>query len=322
MISRRVLLMAGLLAPGLARAQEKPVLRLGILPFGTVSWEAEIIRRRGLDEAAGYRLETLRLANNDAARVAFQAGQVDLIVSDLLLAARFRNEGRALKFLPYSATEGALMVPGNSAIRSVADLKGKRVGVAGGALDKSWLLLRIFAKEKNGFDPASDSSPSYGAPPLLTRSLETGDLDAALLYWQFCARLEAKGFRKLIGVGEIMRAFGLDGDISLLGYIFDEALVDRAPRLMEGFAQSSLQAKRILATDDEAWAAIRPMMEAEDDATFQALRRYFIEGIPRRSVEVERADAERLYEVLAQVGGEKLVGAGSSLPDGLYWNAS
>jgi NitT/TauT family transport system substrate-binding protein len=311
--------MAGILLPGLARGQDRPILRLGILPFGTVAWEAETIRRAKLDEAAGYRLETLRLANNDAARVAFQAGQVDLIVSDLLLAARLRNEGRALKFLPFSATEGALMVRPDSAVHSVGDLKGKRIGVAGGALDKSWLLLNAYVQERAGFDLKADAMPAYGAPPLLNSKLETGELDAALLYWQFCARLEAKGFRRLIGAGEITRAFGLDGEIALLGYIFDEALADRSPDLVEGFAASSRRAKHILSTSDEAWAAIRPMMEAEDDATFRVLKRYFIEGIPRRPIEVERADAERLYAVLSRLGGEKLVGAGSELPDNLYW---
>ena len=61
-------------------------------------------------------------------------------------------------------------------------------------------------------------------------------------------------------------------------------------------------------------------MSAEDETTFLALKRYFIEGIPRRSIPDERADAERLFSVLARIGGEKLVGPGESLPAGLYWN--
>ena len=319
MISRRGLLLAGMLVPSVVRAADLPTIKVGILPFGTVSWEAETIRREKLDEAAGYRLEAVRLATNDAARIAFQAGQVDTIVSDLLLAARLRNEGRNVKFLPFSATEGGVMVPAGSSIRSVADLAGKRIGVAGGALDKSWILLKAHAQEKSGLDLATAAQPAFGAPPLLANKLETGELDAALLYWNFCARLEAKGYRKLVGAGDIARAFGLTGDIALIGYMFDEALAERTGGLIDKFATSSLSAKRLLTENDAAWSALRPMMEAEDETTFQTLKRYFIEGVPRRPAAEEQADAEKLYAVLRTLGGEKLVGAGTVLPPGLYW---
>jgi NitT/TauT family transport system substrate-binding protein len=317
-LSRRSLLAAALLAPAAARAQARTV-RLGILPFGTVSWEAETIRREGLDRANGFTLETVRLATNEAARIAFQGAQVDLIVSDLLWAARLRNDGRGVRFIPYSATEGAVMVPPGSRIGSVGDLAGKRIGVAGGALDKNWLLLRAHAREAAGLDLAAQAAPAYGAPPLLAQKLEAGELDAALLYWQFCARLEAKGYRRLLGGGEIARSFGLEEEIALIGYVFDEEARRLDPALVAAFARASAEAKRRLASGEGSWEAVRPLMEAPDPATFETLRRYFLEGIPRRPVEAERADAERLYAVLARLGGEKLVGSGAALPPGLYW---
>ena len=319
MMSRRHLLLAGLLVPRLAHAADRPVLRVGILPFGTVSWEVATIRGGGLDEAAGFRLEPVRLATNDAARIAFQAGQADLIVTDLLLAARLRNEGRRVKFVPFSATEGAVMVPPGSPIRSVADLAGKRLGIAGGALDKNWALLKAHARERDGLELESAATVAFGAPPLLAAQLEAGQLDAALLYWNFCARLDAKGCRRLIGAGDIARSFGLQGEIALIGYMFDEALAEREPGVIERFVETSRAAKRILAGDDAAWAAVRPLMGAEDEATFQALRRAFVEGIPGRPLAAEQSDAERLYAVLRTLGGEKLVGPGAALPIGLYW---
>jgi NitT/TauT family transport system substrate-binding protein len=318
MTTRRGVLLAGLVLPTLLRAAERPVVRLGTLPFGTVSWEVETIRRNRLDEAAGYRLETVKLATNDAARIAFLSGDVDLIVSDLLLAARLRNEGRKVMFLPFSATEGAVMVPAQSPIRAVGDLAGKRIGVSGGPLDKNWLLLKAHAQEKAGIDLAAAAQPSFGAPPLMANKLESGEFDAALLFWNFCARLEAKGYRKLLGAGDIARAFGLQGEITLLGYMFDEPAAGRAAAI-DGFAASSRRAKRILAEDAAAWTAIRPLMEAEDEATFQTLRRYFLDGEPSRPIAAERADAETLYAVLRTLGGEKLVGSGTGLPAGLYW---
>jgi NitT/TauT family transport system substrate-binding protein len=325
MLSRRGVLAAALAATGPtafprgAAAASAGVLRLGTLPFGTVSWEAEVIRRERLDARHGFTLETLRLAGNEAARIAFQAGQVDSIVSDLLWAARLRNEGRAIRYLPFSATEGAVMVPSHSNIASVGDLRGKRIGVAGGALDKSWLLLRAHATERYSLDLTGEAAPVYGAPPLLTQKLEAGELDAGLLYWNYCARLEAKGFKRLVGAGEIARSFGLTGDIALIGYIVDEQAIGPRLTLFHGMASASREAKAMLASSESTWASVRPLMQAEDEPTYRSLKSAFLEGIPRRSLAAERADAERLYAVLARLGGDRLLGPGSSLPSGLYW---
>ncbi|GJD48542.1 hypothetical protein OPKNFCMD_1264 [Methylobacterium crusticola] len=328
MLSRRGMLAAAGLWPlslgaaGAGAAGEGAALRVGLLPFGTVSWEAAVIKAGGLDAAQGFSLEGVRLAGSDAARIAFQGEQVDTIVSDLLWAARLRAEGRPVKFLPFSSTEGALMVAGGSALTRVADLAGKRIGVAGGPLDKNWLLLRARARDRDGLDLEREARPAFGAPPLLMQKLETGELDAALLYWTFCARLEAKGFRRLIGADAIAEAFGVAGPIALLGYVFDEDLLRRRPGAVAAFARASRSAKDRLAAEAAAWAPVRPLMAAEDEATFAVLKREFLAGIPRRPVAVERADAERLYAVLARLGGERLVGSAAALPAGLYWDGA
>lgn len=299
-----------------ARALER-VVKVGVLPFGTVGWETETIRHNGFDAVHGFRLDEIRLASSDAARIAFQSGAVDTIVTDLLWAARLRAEGRNVRFLPFSTTEGGVMVAPNSLIQGVGDLAGRSIGVAGGPLDKSWLLLRAFAQDKAGFDPAQRSSPAFGAPPLLSQKLEVGELDAALLFWNFCARLEAKGFREVIRTGDMAKSFGVSGEIALLGYLFDE---DRGGdrETLAAFAAASRQAKALLASSEAAWDSVRPRMQAADEPTFQVLKRYFIEGIPKRELAVERADAERLYAILARLGGERLIGPAKTLPADLY----
>jgi NitT/TauT family transport system substrate-binding protein len=315
---REVLMWSGALSLQTRAAwSSERVVKVGVLPFGTVSWETDTIRRNGFDQAHGFRLDEIKVASSDAARIAFLAGAVDTIVTDLLWAARLRAEGRNVRFLPFSATEGGVMVAARSPIRHVRDLAGRRIGVAGGPLDKSWLLLRAFAQQEAGFDPAEKSSPAFGAPPLLSHKLEAGELEAALLFWNFCARLEAKGFRQVLAAGEIARSFGVEGDIALLGYAFD---ADRMsdPRMLADFAAASRRAKTLLATSEAAWMAVRPRMQAEDDATFQVLKRYFVDGIPGREPAAERADAEHLYAILARLGGEKLVGPATALPPGLY----
>ena len=317
-----LLLGAGLAASGPVYAAGPATVKVGLLEFGTVGWEVETIHRSKLDMAAGIRIQSAKLASNDAAKIAFLGGAVDTIVTDLLWAARMRGEGRNLVFLPFSTAEGALMVSGASPVHSVSDLPGKAVGVAGGPLDKNWLLLQAMARKAASLDLVAATRPAFGAPPLLSHLLEAGQLDAALLYWNFCARLEAKGFKRVIGSDDIARAIGIEGPISFLGYVFDADRLSGRAGAIEAFASASRQAKRVLASSDEAWLPLRPTMQADDEATFETLKRRFIEGIPSRPVADERADAERLYAILAELGGEKLVGPVQRLPPGLYWTGA
>ncbi|MGJ4859402.1 ABC transporter substrate-binding protein [Labrys sp. KB_33_2] len=302
---------------GTAQAQLPP-LRLGVLSFGTVEWELAAIRALGLDKAAGLAIDPLKLASNDASRIAFLGDAVDSIVSDLLWAARMRGEGRDIVFLPFSASEGAVMRAPNSTIATVADLAGKRIGVAGGALDKSWIMLQAYAQHQAGLDLAKAAMPVFGAPPLLSMKLEQGELDAALLYWNFCARLEAKGYKRLVGADEVARSFGVEGPLSFVGYVFKRGDA-QADEKISAFARISRQAKQALASQEALWTQLRPLMQADDEATYGVLKRTFIAGIPSRSVEEERADAAKLYAMLAKLGGEKLVGKTAALPEGLYW---
>src|SRR3546814_18878412 len=77
--------------------------------------------------------------------------------------------GKPFPFGPFSSAVGSLMVPADSPIRSLADLKGKKIAIAGGPLDKGWLLLRGLTERRHGFDPATAGEPGFGAPPLLAQ---------------------------------------------------------------------------------------------------------------------------------------------------------
>ncbi len=44
------------------------------------------------------------------------------------------------------------MVPKDSTAQTLGDIKGKKIGIAGGPVDKSWLILRAYAKQQYGID--------------------------------------------------------------------------------------------------------------------------------------------------------------------------
>lgn len=301
-------------------APDLPKIKVGVLKFGTVSWELDTIKHHGLDQKNGVDVEVLDFAGEDATNVAMLAGDLDVIVSDWLWVSRQRSEGEALTLAPYSTAVGALMVKNDSSLRQLPDLAGKKIGVAGGPLDKSWLLIQGLAQQDHKLDLAKEAEIVYGAPPLLAEKALSGELDAVLNFWHFCARLEAEGFRRLVGADDAARGLGASGPVSALGYVFREEWADQNQDVALSFVRASSEAKALLASSDPEWQRLAPLVRAEGRA-LEVLRDRYREGIPQRPVAEEEQDAAKLYEVLATLGGEKLVGKARQMAPGTYWAA-
>jgi len=191
-----------------AMAADLTPVKVGVLKFGTVNWELKALKNAGFDHANGIDLEIVPFAGGDATKIALQGGAVDIIVSDWLWVSRQRAEGVPLTFAPYSSSVGSLMVAGDSPVTSLGDVKGMKIGVAGGPLDKSWLLLQGMAKQDHGFDLAAENEIVFGAPPLLAEKTKQGELTAMLNFWHYCARLEAEGYKRVISAEDAAIALG------------------------------------------------------------------------------------------------------------------
>jgi len=90
---RRALLLAPLLAAFPRPSRAASPIRVGTLRFGSVGWELDVMRRHGLDAAAGVALEPVEFAAGQATEVALQGGRVDMIVQDWLWVSRQRASG-------------------------------------------------------------------------------------------------------------------------------------------------------------------------------------------------------------------------------------
>lgn len=132
MIDRRRLMLAGGAAAlagfglPLQRASATGTLRVASLKFGSLSWLLETIRAEGLADKAGVNITVVEVATNQAGPVALLSGEADVIVSDWPWALRQRALGEHVKFAPYSSALGAVMVPPDSPIQKLGDLKGKK----------------------------------------------------------------------------------------------------------------------------------------------------------------------------------------------------
>ncbi len=298
---------------------EAATIRIATLKFGTVNWELDTIRHNGFDTGNGITIDVLGLAGSSAAKIAFEGGSADALVADWIWVARQRAAGKDYVFIPYSRTVGSLIAASDRGYENIQDLRGKKIGIAGGPLDKNWLILQAYAASQ-GFDLKAETEQVYGAPPLISQQALSGGVDAIITYWHYEAKLRTKGFAPVMSVEDAATQLGLAAEIPLLGYVLRGEFARENPAAVEGLIRASRAAKTLLAQNDAAWDRLRPRMNAADDAEFSALKDGFRHGIPA-TAPIDPATAAALFKIMAELGGAKLVGDAETLPDGVFYAA-
>ena len=295
-------------------------IKLAVLKYGTVNWELNVIKEHKLDEKYNLNIDVTYLTNKNASAIALMSKAVDMIVTDWVWVSRQRENGKDFSLIPYSTAAGAIMVPEDSSIKNIEDLKDAQIGIAGGSIDKSWILIRAYTMKVYGYDLAKYIEPAYAAPPLINGMAQKGELDGALNYWNYTARLEALNFRKIVAVEDILMEIGIENSLPLIGYVFSQKWAKNNTEAIQGFISASNEAREILKNNDEEWERIKNITGAKNTETLIALRDGFRKGIPQENFLSYKNAIETAFKILAEIGGKDLVGNNNQLSDGVIWS--
>jgi NitT/TauT family transport system substrate-binding protein len=283
---------------------EKSTLRIGVQTSGTLDWELS-----ALSESPDFKIAIQPVATSEAAKIALQSGAVDMIVSDFLFVSQSRNMGTDFTFYPYSNTSGALVVAANSVIHDVKDLVGKRIGIAGGELDKNWLLLQAVGK-KEAIDLNKSTEKTFGAPPLINEQLKNQRVDVVLTHWHFAAQLESQGYKQLLDGKALQQNLGLSDNVPTLGYVFKQSWGNSHKSELKAFFATTSDAKNRLCNDAELWKKTTAKMENTSDI----LRQRYCDG---RVNSWNPEAAQKLYSVLFSLNPK--IGNSPNLATGTFW---
>lgn len=295
----------------LIQAHADPILRVGSIPTGTLKWELATIQDLALDKKNHISLEVIPLANPEAAKIAILGQSVDLIVGDWIWVAKQRNENRGFKFSPFSSSHGALVVPVSSPIQTIPDLKGRKLGIAGGGLDKNWLLLRALASKMWNLNLSTAVEQVFAAPPLLNQSLKAGELDALLTYWNYAAKLEAEGYRTVITGKQIIQQLGIKEEVPSLGYIFPDHIARSEPMTISGFLNATATAREVICTSETQWKKLELVLDEKDTNVRNKLRSQYCEGTVKEFGEPQIQAAQSIYSLLDERKGV--------MPENVFW---
>jgi len=299
-----------------------PKVRVGVLKYGTVNWEIAVIKHYQLDKKYNFNLEVMPLSNKNSSAVALQSKAVDIILGDWLWVNRQRFNDKNYTLVPTSIASGGLYVAGDSRSKSLNDLTQTKIGVAGGSVDKNWLLLQSYAQKKYQLNIKDNAEIVFATPPLLNRLMQRNDVDAAINFWHYNARLSANGYKLLVSVPEMLAELGITNKVPLLGWVFEQEWAIEHNQKLTAFLQASKEAQQLLLLCDEEWQRIRPLTKAENDNVFIALKNEYRTRLLDKFGSEEIKASKKIFSVLAEQGGRDLVGKATKLSEGTFWQTA
>ena len=305
----------------LAVSNPNKEIKVGVLKFGTANLELKTTLDNGIDAKHDFKLNVVGLADKKATAAAFLGGEVDVILTDYLWISMQRSAGADFTFVPHSKSVGGIIVNPASNIASLKDLAGKKIGIAGGPVDKSWVILQAYANSVHSLNVKDDVELVFGAPPLINEKLMSGELDAVLNFWHYNARLKSAGMIELHSVADMLDEMGLTSNSPLLGWAFSEKWASENENLIKSFLDSSYETKSMLLNDMNAWENLKAKMKADkDNNLFVNLSTDYRAGIISEYTSADEEAAKKAFAVMAEIGGAKLVGSSSTLAPGTFWS--
>lgn len=191
-------------------AEKTTKLTLGVMP-STDNIPLVIAHEQGFDKENGVDIDIQAFKSAKDRDAAFQAGQVDGVSTDLVAIAIYQQAGMDVKVT--GSTFGQFdLVTGDTAVKSVADLKGKDV-----ILSKNTGTEYAVSKmlEKAGLSESAINATEVPQVPTRLELLKNQKAAAAILPEPFVTMAKADGLRVLesttdIGINPFVMGFTKD----------------------------------------------------------------------------------------------------------------
>ena len=164
----------------------------------------------------------------------------------------------------------AILVPKDSAIKKIADLKGKKVALNKGS-NVHYLLIKVL--EKNGLK-YSDIQPVFLAPADARAAFEKGSVDAWAIWDPFQAAAEIQ-----IGAKELANGVGVVNNLSY--FLASRAYAEKNPLILKAlFNAISDQGTWIVKNRKAAAEALAPIQGLSPEIIELSLSRYNHDILP------------------------------------------
>jgi len=262
----------------------------------------QIMETKGIAKKHGIDVDLMRVASPTASYTVMQTGDFNIGFGGWLSVAVLRAKGFKLSNV-YSMVGYTveMMVKADSPLKSLAELKGKRLGLFGGPNAATTWLFRVLSVKFFGSDPTKDAQIHFGAPPLLIGMLDRGELDAVLILDPFITQLLETGkYRSIGNLGNLWREKTGQHPM-LVAVTVNEPWAKANPDVVKRFLVAYKEALIYLKTRPEVWPEIAKAMRVKTEKgarlLYERTESALITRWDRKFIDEQHAYAEELYKV-------------------------
>lgn len=176
-----LLLLSGCAAPAEPGDASTRTFTLGITS-GAQEFVDFVMDRHGMLGEAGLKAEKVKSLSPANLHIMVAERKVDIGYGGFTTMATARGEGKDIIVIyGVFSPVNIVFVRKDSPIKTLSDLKGKKLGVFGGPSSTTFAFLSVLAKNWHGIDLFRDAELVTAPAPALAELLGRGDVDAALL---------------------------------------------------------------------------------------------------------------------------------------------
>ena len=248
-------------------------IKLGILSSGAQDFVHDVMERQKLLQKYDLPYERVQSLNPPALHIMIAEKSVDIGYGGLTAMARARAEGKgALVIFGIFSPVNAVIVPKNSPVKSLADLRGKRVGNFGGPGAATTSMFMAIAKRWHGLDLLRDLELITAPGPALAGLLDRGDLAAALVGTVESLRFPLTGKYRVImdlsGEWE-KRAGRAPAHVTITT---NEEFAKVHPDILKRYLRAYLDATKYIREHSEVWEEYAKRIQLTEAGGVAALR--------------------------------------------------
>lgn len=272
-------------------------------PPSNATYFLAIIKEKGLDKKNGIDMDTKLYADLSALYTDIGAGKALLAVTSALYnVANFYTKGVPIQITYTYATANQAVVARNPEIKATKDLKGKTVAATTGSGFYGMLFLHL---QQNGIDPRKDINLISAAPPAVRTQLETGKVDAGVVWEPNLSMLIQKGFHAVGDMNaDIRKSLGMKADARIwyLGAAAWKKWIDEDPeRLMAVYRAFKDAEKFFNEKPDESIEVISKFTKIPKEALKLSVERKFVEFEIKPAIQ-EKENILKTFEGFIKTG--------------------
>lgn len=275
---------------------------------------------RGIFAKYNLEVQPKPYAGFDALYAAYRTGELDMGTGGLSSVVDLHAQGIPVKVIfGNSVMNNDVLVKKESPFQSLGDLKGKKIGVFGGAAGTTANMFMAVSMAYYGFDPRKDAQVQYGAAGLLAGLLEKGDVDAFVSLDPVTTQQLAKGTVR--SIGELAQIHAKNGGVHPLAGSINvmDGFAQQHPDAVRNLLKAWLEAVALLEKDLEEWKRLAAaQIDVKDEPTVRRLMEKLAPLWPKTWTE---QDVQKQIEALKFV--QKYAGTGflASVPETAFSRA-